>query len=252
MQVTEGLVPSYSRDGQWIYFASERSGDWQVWKVPPAGGSAMQVTHEGGFAALEGLDGYLYYAKSRYPSPEVWRTPLAGGDEELVSEHLRPRTWSSWTVTRTGILFVEDVRNGKTTLSLYDPVRRVVRDVAPLQTAPFWSAATSDGKRAIMNDSASARSRWWKIFSNNTWQPPITDVTLETDRSVVIFSEQFALRSRLEFHAEWLRDEPFDATATGSDDRRCQLARNGEHEIRSACFFCTPFPLSSPERGFVF
>jgi len=153
IQVTEGLVPSYSRDGQWIYFASERSGDWQVWKVLTAGGSALQVTHEGGFAALEGLDGYLYYAKSRYPSPEVWRTPLAGGDEELVSEHLRPRTWSSWTVTRTGILFVEDVRNGKATLSLYDPASRVVRDVAPLQTAPFWMAATSDGKRAIMNDS---------------------------------------------------------------------------------------------------
>lgn len=150
--VAEGLVPSYSRDGEWIYFASDRTGDWQVWKVRSSGGSAIQVTHDGGFAALEGLDGYLYYAKSRYPTPEVWRVPLAGGEEELVSPHLRPRTWSSWTVTRTGILFVEDLRDGKTTLSLYDPAKRMVRDLAPLQTAPFWMAATFDGKRAIMND----------------------------------------------------------------------------------------------------
>jgi hypothetical protein len=150
--VAEGLVPSYSRDGQWIYFASERTGDWQVWKVPSSGGNAVQVTHEGGFAALEGLDGYLYYAKNRYPAPEVWRVPLSGGEEDLVSPRLRPRTWSSWTVTRTGILFVEDLRDGKTALSLYDPAKQIVRDVAPLHTAPFWMAATPDGKRAVIND----------------------------------------------------------------------------------------------------
>ncbi|HSA93477.1 MAG TPA: winged helix-turn-helix domain-containing protein, partial [Terriglobales bacterium] len=41
-QLTSGdfnhVVPSWSRDGQWIYFASDRSGSWQVWKMPAAGG----------------------------------------------------------------------------------------------------------------------------------------------------------------------------------------------------------------------
>jgi DNA-binding winged helix-turn-helix (wHTH) protein len=150
--VAEGLVPSYSRDGQWIYFASDRIDDWQVWKVHSSGGNAVQVTHDGGFAALEGLDGYLYYAKTRNAAPEVWRVPLSGGEENLVSRRVRPRTWSSWTVTRTGILFVEDLRDGKTALSLYDPAKQVVRDLAPLDTAPFWMAATPDGKRAVIND----------------------------------------------------------------------------------------------------
>jgi len=40
------------------------------------------------------------------------------------------------------------------------------------------------------------------------------------------------------FHAEWLRDEPSDATATGSGSSiptvRCQLSPgNREHEIRT-------------------
>ena len=44
-----------------------------------------------------------------------------------------------------------------------------------------------------------------------------------------------------EFHAEWLRDEPCDATATGSRSyiptARCQLPPgNGEHEIRMRAF----------------
>jgi hypothetical protein len=37
---------------------------WQVWKIRRRGGSAVQVTRRGGFAALESSDGFLYYAKS--------------------------------------------------------------------------------------------------------------------------------------------------------------------------------------------
>jgi hypothetical protein len=36
--------PSWLRDGRWIYFGSNRSGDWQVWKMHAAGGDAVQVT----------------------------------------------------------------------------------------------------------------------------------------------------------------------------------------------------------------
>jgi Tol biopolymer transport system component len=51
------VVPSWSRDGHWVYFASDRTGDWQVWKIAGTGGTAVQVTRHGGFAALESLDG---------------------------------------------------------------------------------------------------------------------------------------------------------------------------------------------------
>ena len=61
---TLGVVPSWSRDGRWIYFASTRTGRSEVWKVPAAGGQAVQITKRGGFAAFESQDGKsLYYAK---------------------------------------------------------------------------------------------------------------------------------------------------------------------------------------------
>jgi len=150
--LVEGMVPSFSRDGKWIYFASERRDGSQVWKIPVDGGRAVQVTFNGGFAALEAPDGYLYYAKSRYPQPEMCRMPVAGGEEACGQQHLRPRTWASWAVTREGIVFAEDLPNGQSTLSLYDPARREVRDLVSLQSAPFWVGASADGKRAIMND----------------------------------------------------------------------------------------------------
>ncbi len=51
------VVPSWSRDGRWIYSASNRTGSGQVWKMPSTGGPAVQVTHQGGFAAFEPPDG---------------------------------------------------------------------------------------------------------------------------------------------------------------------------------------------------
>jgi DNA-binding winged helix-turn-helix (wHTH) protein len=153
-KLTQGAVPSFSRDGKWIYFGSERNDGWQVWKMPSEGGDPVQLTQGGGFAAFEGVDGYLYYAKSRYPNPEICRKSLSGGDESCSLPHLRPRTWSSWAVTREGILFVEDAPGGKPTLSLYEPKKREVRDLYSLRSAPFWMGASADGKRAVVNDAA--------------------------------------------------------------------------------------------------
>src|SRR5262249_55928207 len=48
----EGLA-SYSRDGKWIYFGSNRTGDSEIWKAPAAGGQAVQVTRHGGFSPFE-------------------------------------------------------------------------------------------------------------------------------------------------------------------------------------------------------
>lgn len=152
--LADGLVPSFSRDGKWVYFASERTGEWQVWKVPVRGGTPVQVTSDGGFAALESADGNVYYSKSRYPNPEICRMPVAGGTQSCGFQELRPRTWSSWAVTRAGIVFAEDLPNGQTSLNLYDTKRRQVHDLVALRSATFWVGATADGKRALVNDAA--------------------------------------------------------------------------------------------------
>ena len=103
-------VPSWSRDGRWVYFASDRTASWQVWKVPAEGGSAVQVTSGGGFAALESADGrYLYYTKSS--SAGIWRLPVEGGTENVVLD--LPQCWGHWALDGNG-LYVIDTKRGPT------------------------------------------------------------------------------------------------------------------------------------------
>jgi Tol biopolymer transport system component len=74
-------ITSWSRDGKWIYLASNRSGEYQSWKVPAGGGEAVRVTRKGGFEALESPDGqWVYYTKSDGAS-SLWKVPRDGGEE---------------------------------------------------------------------------------------------------------------------------------------------------------------------------
>ena len=145
---THNVCPSWSRDGKWIYFASPRSGHWQVWKVAASGGAPVQVTHHGGHAALESRDGkFLYYAKSELAEPEIWRVPIAGrSGEERPMPLVRPGTWASWQVVEGGILFVGPSLGHQAVLSFYDFAKDRTTSVAVLDRIPFWLGATPDGK----------------------------------------------------------------------------------------------------------
>ncbi len=43
--------PTWSADSQWIYFSSNRSGSFEVWKMAAAGGEPARVTWNGGYMA---------------------------------------------------------------------------------------------------------------------------------------------------------------------------------------------------------
>jgi Tol biopolymer transport system component len=102
---SNNAVPSWSRDGKWIYFASDRTGAWQTWKMPAEGGQAVQVTKKGGMAAFESPDGKtLYYAKGQN-APGLWKLPVQGGEETHVLDQLGAGYWGYWAVVQDGIYF---------------------------------------------------------------------------------------------------------------------------------------------------
>ena len=141
----ENLVPNWSRDGKWVYFASDRTGMWQVWKAPAQGGAPVQVTTHGGFAAYPSTDGKtLYYSIGNLPEPEVWRMPVQGGIETRVPL-VRPQGWASWTPTDKGIYFVGKDRSDQATVMFYDFASSEVRKISKLDKVPFWLSSSVDG-----------------------------------------------------------------------------------------------------------
>jgi Tol biopolymer transport system component len=74
--------PTWSRDGRWIYFGSDRAGIWDVWRIPTAGGSEERVTHGGGFNPLESTDAKTLFFQRR--SGSVFALPLTGGPERKL------------------------------------------------------------------------------------------------------------------------------------------------------------------------
>ena len=100
-------VPSFSRDGKWLYFSSNRSGTFQIWKIPVSGGDgdAVQLTHNGGYVAFESWDGSdVYYTQAATGSGSLWRIPASGGEPVKLMEDVTERAFS---VLKEGIYYIE-------------------------------------------------------------------------------------------------------------------------------------------------
>lgn len=75
---------SYSRDGRSIFFSSDRSGSWQIWRMAADGSGAEQLGQRGGFDPRDFLgDGAIYF--TRETEAGLFRLDLATKAETRVS-----------------------------------------------------------------------------------------------------------------------------------------------------------------------
>jgi Tol biopolymer transport system component len=109
----DNVVPSWSGNEKWIYFASDRTGRYEVWKVSADGGKASQVTTSGGFAPFESRDGkFIYYVKG-LQERGIWRVPVEGGAETFVVDGPTARFWGYWSLLENGIWFATQEPYGR-------------------------------------------------------------------------------------------------------------------------------------------
>ncbi len=143
--------PSWSRDGRWIYFASDRTSRFEVWRVPAQGGDAEQVTDQGGYTCFESFDGrMLYYAKAQVPRQPLFARPTGGGRETRVVDEILGR---SFAVVEDGLYYFArtDVA-GVTSLRFLDLARGRSRQVARLDVpvTPGAGLTVSPDRKTIL------------------------------------------------------------------------------------------------------
>jgi len=148
----ENFVPRWSRDGHSIYFTSNRSGEWQVWKLNMASGQKTRITDRGGISALESYDGStLYYTKREFGG--LWQRPLSGGPEVRVTDALHLGYWGGFAVTENGIYFLDSDATPRPIIYYYDIRTGRSNPVLPLDGLPTSSipslTASRDGRTIL-------------------------------------------------------------------------------------------------------
>jgi Tol biopolymer transport system component len=142
-EASREVCPSWSKDGKWIYFGSNRSGDWEIWRMPSEGGTAERVTKNGGYEAFESADGrFVYYAK-QWPTPGIWRVPVAGGEEAKV---LDDGTYECWELLKDGICFITRAPQSGRAITFLRFATGQVKQVAELRGPPRSLAVSPDGR----------------------------------------------------------------------------------------------------------
>lgn len=101
-------MPSWSRDGKWIYYNSDRDGTVHIWKRPAAGGMSTPVTRRRSYQAVESVDAKTVYFLPALEEPGIYRIPAAGGEESILPGTERLFVRRHWQVTADGIFFTGD------------------------------------------------------------------------------------------------------------------------------------------------
>ncbi|MDQ2947632.1 MAG: hypothetical protein M3Y27_17150, partial [Acidobacteriota bacterium] len=161
-QLTSGpftsTAPTWSHDGKWIYFASDRSGRFEIWRMPSEGSSTEQFTHDGGYVAIESPDGRtLYYTKTGGDGP-LFARPLGGGDEKQVLESVARR---GFAVFEDGIyyLYADSRGAAKCEIRFHEFATGRSRLVGPIEgRLGLYLSVSPDRKTFLFTRVASAES----------------------------------------------------------------------------------------------
>lgn len=152
----DDVAPSWSRNGQWVYFASDRGETWQIYRVPAGGGDPEPVTVGGGVAAAEAPDGGLLVI--RPDKRGLWRLPPGrdglpqDASARRLPANLSPADWANWTVQGSAVYVLERRYDRAATIVRLDPRTGRRETVAAARDVPEDSglAVFPGGRRFLL------------------------------------------------------------------------------------------------------
>jgi Tol biopolymer transport system component len=148
---SDSVEPSWSRDGKWIYFGDDRSGRFEVYRIPVGGDATEQLTRNGGLHAEESVDRkWVYYSKDAESPSSIWRIPRNGGQETLMIDGLSAST--NFMPTEKGIYFISGEHEwGPTTVEFYDFATAKRKVLFAVQKPFTWGLALSPDGRWLVH-----------------------------------------------------------------------------------------------------
>jgi Tol biopolymer transport system component len=107
--------PSWSVDGNWVYYHSMRADGTQIYKVPADGGPAEQLTEKGGLMPQIAEDGHvLFWRESR-----IWRLSRDETEETVVSDKEVGNIFH-WCPWRENIVYIVQNEEGESVIEMFN------------------------------------------------------------------------------------------------------------------------------------
>ena len=147
--------PTFSPDGRFVAYAADRSGNFDIWVKPVAGGDAVQVTKSpaADMQPSWSPDGSTIVFRSERDAGGLYLVPALGGPERLVTiEGVHP----SWSADGTEIRYqkVQTLSNVVAGLHAISPQGGQPHQVSPEFTAQgawwSWIATHPDGRTSFL------------------------------------------------------------------------------------------------------
>lgn len=134
-------APSWAPDGQHVWVASNRDGEWKLWRYARAGGEPQaQATREPAGQVLAASDGTLYYQPRL--ADHINRLDPATGQETTLPPLSNGHSAVSWTLHPQGLLLL--TRNERERLELMDPANGQSRVLGDYPLGTFAEFARLD------------------------------------------------------------------------------------------------------------
>ena len=130
---TDDHTPFFT-DGNEIYFSSNRSGEWAVWRMDAAGKNPTEIQRGNAYAPQVSPDEKtLFYSKKDQAG--LWAYDLESKTEQLLIETFHPMYWGAFALSERGIYYLNpqnrqfeffDRETGRST-NVYRPQSRIPR-----------------------------------------------------------------------------------------------------------------------------
>ena len=145
------FLPSWSADGNWIYFCSDRGASSNIWRMSPAGGSAVQITKNGGFESFPAPDNQTIFYTKGGDAAGVWQISADGGGEDHAVPELDGASVGRYlTMNKTGIYFTAQDSGGFYSIKFYNFSDKKISEVLKTDKTPIWTysgmSVSPDGK----------------------------------------------------------------------------------------------------------
>jgi Tol biopolymer transport system component len=145
-------MPTWSRDGRWIYYSQSDGHSTDIWRVPSTGGTGERMTSdaERSFFAVESKDGRdLIYKRNSLTEGPLLAKPLAGGPPR----QLLPCVYGeNYAVTAGGIYYATCGSGPQRSIRLRDDAghERPIGDIDPPQFFVMDRMSVSPDGRTIL------------------------------------------------------------------------------------------------------